>query len=281
MEAVVPGIPVRMEPKRPPEVPPMYMLPRKMIPVYPGITKDTGRNRASAMLPVRPGIAPNTSPMIFPPRAMQTLLKVKYVVIASKIMIILLSAQCFQQPFDPFSLRKRNLDDIGEQQIGECHHQYCKQDPVPDVQFLCVGQKRAIADSQKVQVFLLPQLVEISYGEWEGRTGEDILTTDRELYEAWWQHPATVAPPGGETLNQVDSRCRAAWDYIRSHMTGDTAVVAHGGTLAHFIMHILEGQPDAQEIVVGNASITTVEFDPETGACRLLDLNDGSHLSKC
>ena len=140
---------------------------------------------------------------------------------------------------------------------------------------------RAIADRQKVQVFLLPQLVEISYGEWEGRTGEDILTTDRELYEAWWQHPATVAPPGGETLNQVDSRCRAAWDYIRSHMTGDTAVVAHGGTLAHFIMHILEGQPDAQEIVVGNASITTVEFDPETGACRLLDLNDGSHLSKC
>lgn len=139
---------------------------------------------------------------------------------------------------------------------------------------------RAIADSQKVQVFLLPQLVEIGYGEWEGRTSEDILTTDRELYEAWWQHPATVAPPGGETLNQVDGRCKAAWDYIRSHMTGDTAVVAHGGTLAHFIMHILEGQPDAQEIVVGNASITTVEVDPVTGACRLCELNDGSHLSK-
>ena len=138
----------------------------------------------------------------------------------------------------------------------------------------------ALAGNQGVEVIPLPELVEIGYGDWEGRTASDILTKERKLYEEWWQHPATVAPPGGETLNQVDSRCKAAWDYIRSHMTGDTAVVAHGGTLAHFIMHILEGQPDAQEIVVGNASITTVEVDPVTGVCRLCELNDGNHLSK-
>lgn len=63
-------------------------------------------------------------------------------------------------------------------------------------------------------------------------------------------------------------------------MTGDAAVVAHGGTLAHFIVHLLKGQPDAEEIVVGNASITTVEYDPETGICRLLELNDCSHLEE-
>ena len=79
------------------------------------------------------------------------------------------------------------------------------------------------------------------------------------------QHPATVAPPGGETLNQVDERCRQAWDMIRSGMKGDTAVVAHGGTLAHFIVHLLEGQPEAKEIVVSNASITTMDYDPESG----------------
>ena len=78
----------------------------------------------------------------------------------------------------------------------------------------------------------------------------------------------------------MDGRCAAAWDYIKEHMTGDTAVVAHGGTLAHFIVHLLKGQPDAEEIVVGNASITTVEYDPETGICRLLELNDCSHLEE-
>lgn len=136
----------------------------------------------------------------------------------------------------------------------------------------------AIAGPLGLTVKAVPQLMEIGYGDWEGRSAEDILTTDRELYESWWQHPATVAPPGGETLNQVDERCRQAWDMIRSGMKGDTAVVAHGGTLAYFIVHLLEGQPEAKEIVVSNASITTMDYDPESGACRLVDLNDCSHL---
>lgn len=136
----------------------------------------------------------------------------------------------------------------------------------------------AIAGPLGLTVKAVPQLMEIGYGDWEGRSAEDILTTDRELYESWWQHPATVAPPGGETLNQVDERCRQAWDMIRSGMKGDTAVVAHGGTLAHFIVHLLEGQSEAKEIVVSNASITTMDYDPKSGACRLVDLNDCSHL---
>lgn len=136
----------------------------------------------------------------------------------------------------------------------------------------------AIAGPLGLTVKAVPQLMEIGYGDWEGRSAEDILTTDRELYESWWQHPATVAPPGGETLNQVDERCRQAWDIIRAGMKGDTAVVAHGGTLAHFIVHLLEGQPEAKEIVVSNASITTMDYDPKSGVCRLVDLNDCSHL---
>ena len=71
------------------------------------------------------------------------------------------------------------------------------------------------------------------------------------------------------TSNQVDARCKKAWERIKGEIKGDTAVVAHGGTLAHFIVHLLEGQPDAAEIVVGNASITTIEYDPVTGQCSL------------
>ncbi len=137
---------------------------------------------------------------------------------------------------------------------------------------------KALAGNQGVEVIPLPELVEIGYGDWEGRTASDILTKERKLYEEWWQHPATVAPPGGETLNQVDARCKKAWEWIKGEIKGDTAVVAHGGTLAHFIVHLLEGRPDAAEIVVGNASITTIEYDPVTGQCSLAGLNDCSHL---
>lgn len=139
---------------------------------------------------------------------------------------------------------------------------------------------KAIAEPFGLSVECLPQLVEISYGSWEGRTAQDILTADYELYDAWWKHPASVAPPGGETLSQVDERCTAAWEYIRSRMSGDTAVVSHGSTLAHFIVHLLKGQPEAREIIVGNASITTMEYFPEEGICRLVELNDCRHLER-
>ena len=135
-----------------------------------------------------------------------------------------------------------------------------------------------LARAQGVTVIPVPELAEIGYGDWEGRTASDILAKERKLYEEWWQHPATVAPPGGETLNQVDVRGKKAWERIKGEMKGDTAVVAHGGTLAHFIVHLLEGQPDAAEILVGNASITTIEYDPVTGQCSLEGLNDCSHL---
>lgn len=146
-------------------------------------------------------------------------------------------------------------------------------------QLRALDTARAIATVWKAPIHPLAQLAEISYGDWEGRTSRDILDTDRQLYEAWWKHPASVAPPGGETLNQVDQRCREAWDIIRQEMDGDAAVVAHGGTLAHFIVRLLEGQPDAKEIVVSNVSITTIEYDPSTHACRLLELNGCSHLN--
>lgn len=148
-------------------------------------------------------------------------------------------------------------------------------------------QKRAFKTAEAVSqlwqapLILLPQLAEISYGSWEGRTSRDILETDRELYEAWWKHPAQVAPPGGETLNQVDQRCRQAWREISGSVKGDCAVVSHGGTLAHFLVQILKNGENGQgpeDIVVENASITTVEYDPNTGVCRLVSLNESGHI---
>ncbi len=70
------------------------------------------------------------------------------------------------------------------------------------------GDRQGPCREPGVEVIPLPELVEIGYGDWEGRTASDILTKERKLYEEWWQHPATVAPPGGETLNQVDARCK-------------------------------------------------------------------------
>ena len=101
---------------------------------------------------------------------------------------------------------------------------------------------------------------------------------DRALYEAWWSHPAETAPPGGESISQVNERCQKAWKEIKPQLTGDAAIVAHGGLLAHFMEQLLGSESVAASTVAHNASITTIEYEPETESFTLVEFDDYRHL---
>lgn len=96
--------------------------------------------------------------------------------------------------------------------------------------------------------------------------------------EAWWSHPAETAPPEGESINQVNERCRQAWKEIKPQLTGDAAIVAHGGLLAHFMEQLLGSESIAASTVAHNASITTIEYEPETERFVLVEFDDYKHL---
>ena len=136
----------------------------------------------------------------------------------------------------------------------------------------------AVASPAGVPVIPVRDLMEINYGVWEGKTEEELLRDDRALYEAWWSHPAETAPPEGESINQVNERCRQAWKEIKPQLTGDAAIVAHGGLLAHFMEQPLGSESIAASTVAHNASITTIEYEPETERFVLVEFDDYKHL---
>lgn len=136
----------------------------------------------------------------------------------------------------------------------------------------------AVASPAGVPVIPVRDLMEINYGVWEGKTEEELLRDDRALYEACWSHPAETAPPEGESINQVNERCRQAWKEIKPQLTGDAAIVAHGGLLAHFMEQLLGSESIAASTVAHNASITTIEYEPETERFVLVEFDDYKHL---
>ena len=136
----------------------------------------------------------------------------------------------------------------------------------------------AVASPAGVPVIPVRDLMEINYGVWEGKTEEELLRDDRALYEAWWSPPAETAPPEGESINQVNERCRQAWKEIKPQLTGDAAIVAHGGLLAHFMEQLLGSESIAASTVAHNASITTIEYEPETERFVLVEFDDYKHL---
>ncbi len=81
-----------------------------------------------------------------------------------------------------------------------------------------VATATAIADAHGLAVEIDARLVELDYGEWDGRKLTDVPP------EAWaaWRTEAGFAPPGGETLADVTARVAS----FCADVLGDELVIA-------------------------------------------------------
>lgn len=115
---------------------------------------------------------------------------------------------------------------------------------------------------------------EISFGEWEGRNGADLLP---ELWRRRVTDP-DWAPPGGESLPEVARRVTSAlaelWDLARD---GDVVVFTHASPVKVAVTVALEVPVVASgRMHLYVASISQVRVDPD--GRRLISYNDVSHL---
>jgi alpha-ribazole phosphatase len=90
------------------------------------------------------------------------------------------------------------------------------------------------------QLVVVEELQEIDFGEWTGKTWQQIQTgwptLAREKTENWLQ----TVPPGGESWADLMHRVQSAWLQIRRGPS-PSAVVAHGGVNAA-LASIIDGR---------------------------------------
>ena len=145
-----------------------------------------------------------------------------------------------------------------------------------------VETARMIGESQSVDIYLAPGLMEVEFGKWEGMTWDEIKEQYPAEYERWNLNPVDVAPPGGETQADVLKRVASSIEAVMG-MTDkreDIAIVTHGATMAYIVAYLMRNHPEESEIIVENASITTINYNPLTDDYMLLDANDTSHLKE-
>jgi broad specificity phosphatase PhoE len=126
-----------------------------------------------------------------------------------------------------------------------------------------------IASSLGLSVEIEERLNEISYGEWDGLTWEQIMQQDpaaaNQKQRDWW----AVTPAGGETAREFLDRVREAWESILAHPSRRTVIVAHQGVnavvseLSRTLKQPGEGGVDWQRIS---------GFEQSAGTFREIDL---------
>ena len=129
-------------------------------------------------------------------------------------------------------------------------------------------------------VVQVPGFRELSLGDLEGVTGEEMRTTWPHVYDAWRDDPASVVMPNGESLSELQDR---AWSSLveleQTHAEDETLiVVSHNFAIRSMIGKAL-GMPLANfhRMWLSLSSICTIETDQR--GWRLVGYNSTSHLS--
>ncbi len=149
-----------------------------------------------------------------------------------------------------------------------------------------------IASNHKIKVIPKAGLAEIDAGELGGLTYEEIVKKFPDFFGTWESDVVNTAPPKGETMANLQSRCwRAVEEIVASHREGTVIVVSHSFSIAAIICKAI-GLPlsSFQNINVQLASISelllhdlTLEEARQNPTWRksaiLSRLNDTHHLN--
>jgi broad specificity phosphatase PhoE len=84
-----------------------------------------------------------------------------------------------------------------------------------------------------LRVNIDPRLREIHQGEWQGMLVKDIQARYAERFQQRRANPLAIAPPGGETVLEVQQRVyNSLEDILLRHPDETVAIVAHGFVIA-------------------------------------------------
>ncbi len=137
------------------------------------------------------------------------------------------------------------------------------------------GTAERVVQRLGVPLAVEEDLRELSLGDWEGCTVDEVCARPGNPYSQWVRDPVAAPPPGAEPLDAVQARvCAALARIAAAHPDGDDVlVVAHGGVISVYLAHCL-GLPlsGIWRLVLGNASLT------EVAPPRVLLVNDTRHL---
>ncbi|MBF8299374.1 MAG: alpha-ribazole phosphatase [Dehalococcoidia bacterium] len=136
----------------------------------------------------------------------------------------------------------------------------------------------AILSGRQVPLEITQELRELSYGQWEGMTHQEVGAAFGQEYQEYLRGDVGFAPPGGESAVQLLERLGPFKErLLSSHAGQDLLLVAHGGTIKGLLILLMDMPADLfWRFSVGHASISVINTYKDTAT--LERWNDISHL---
>jgi alpha-ribazole phosphatase/probable phosphoglycerate mutase len=131
----------------------------------------------------------------------------------------------------------------------------------------CSAFAASLATSLVLPVQLEPRFREIGFGDWEGKTRDELDRLDPGQIARFYQDPVKHRPPGAEPLAEFTGRVQAAFNEMLGRFSGQSVlVVAHAGVIRAILAYTLDMPLSSMyRISVPNAGISRITTHRERG----------------
>lgn len=104
----------------------------------------------------------------------------------------------------------------------------------------CAEFSKALSESLNIPYSINDNLKEIGFGEWEGRTPDDIEANEGDALQAFLRDPVNNRPPGAEPLHEFAQRITSVYNEIaEAHRGQHVLVVGHAGVIRAITSQVL------------------------------------------
>lgn len=125
----------------------------------------------------------------------------------------------------------------------------------------------------------MDELIDFDYGDWQGLSPREVEARYHDLHHQWFNDPADVQIPGGETLNGVRGRVTQGLGHLLNQHPDETIVlVTHKVICKVFLLAILDIDNSRYwRLEQDNGAISI--FEHHYGRYVLTSMNDTCHLT--
>jgi probable phosphoglycerate mutase len=127
----------------------------------------------------------------------------------------------------------------------------------------CRDFAEALSHERGIALSVEPDLREVGFGSWEGRSPEAIRAEAMDEYLAFYDDPVGARPAGAEPLEAFAHRVRQTLAALtQRHVSGHLLVVAHSGVIRAAITHAMDVPPAAlYRLRMPYAALTRLRVD--------------------
>jgi len=121
----------------------------------------------------------------------------------------------------------------------------------------CAAFAAECAEQRKLPLEFEPDLRELDFGDWEGRTAAELMIDQSEALGRFWNDPYGFTPPGGERLIDFETRVLTAIERLTDRFTGERILlVSHAGVM-RLLLAEARGLPRGQllQVEVGHGQV--------------------------